>query len=52
MWKLVKLCALRIALKVGEYLEDRVLVGDEGCLWPVERIRDELMRMETELLAA
>lgn len=43
--------ALRILLPELEALERRSLVGDEGCLWPVETIRYHLGEAGTVNLA-
>lgn len=40
---------LKIAVFFGEKLEDLVLVGDEGCLWFVEKWRFDLSRIEGRL---
>lgn len=38
--------ALQDVLPVLEKIEDTELVGDEGCLWPVESVRDLIARID------
>ena len=44
MLRYLNILRLRTLVWIGERIEDRVLVGDEGCIWRVEFWRHDLER--------
>jgi hypothetical protein len=41
-----------VMLNFGEKVEEESLQGMEGCLWPVEEIREQIKQIEAALAAA